>query len=132
MAILTHQNIAAATAVPSAESVIATTPVSNVNPVSTTKVIIRASFNVVAGTGTTAVVARIRQGATTGGTIIGGPVTVTLAATNNGGGAIAVEDTTAWLSAPANGGQYCLTLAQTGGSANGSVNLGDLQVESFP
>lgn len=132
MPIMTHQNIPNATAVPSAESVIAATPANNVDPVRTTKVIIRATFNLLAGTATTAVVARIRQGATTGGAIVGAAATVTLAAAANGGGALSVEDTPNWLAAPANGGQYCLTLAQTSGTGNGSINVGDLQVEAVP
>lgn len=129
---MSHQNIANALAVPSAESVIAASPVNNVDPVRTQKVIIRATFNMLAGTATTAVVARIRQGNGTGGAIVGSAATVTLAAGNNGGGAISVEDTPAWLAAPANGGQYCLTLTQTAGTGNGSINVGDLQVEAVP
>lgn len=129
---MSHQNIPNATAVPSAESVIAASPVNNVNPVTTTKVIIRASVNLLAGTTTTAVVARIRQGNGVGGAIVGAAATVTLAAGNNGGVALSVEDTPNWLAAPANGGQYCLTLAQTAGTANGSVNIGDFQVEAVP
>lgn len=132
MPIMTHQNIPNATAVPSAESVIAATPVNNVNPATVQKVIIRATFNLLAGTATTAVVARIRQGNGTGGAIVGAAITITLAAGANGGGAISVEDTVAWLAAPANGGQYCLTLAQTSGTGNGSINAGDLQVEAVP
>lgn len=132
MAIMSHQNIANATAVPSAESVIASSPVNNVDPVRTQKVIVRATFNMLAGTATTAVVARIRQGNTVGGAIVGAAATVTLAAAANGGGAISVEDTPAWLAAPANGGQYSLTLAQTSGTGNGSINIGDLQVEAVP
>jgi hypothetical protein len=132
MPIMTHQNIANGTPVPSAESVIAASPVNNVDPVRTQKVIIRAVFNLLAGTATTAIVARIRQGNGTGGNVVGAAATVTLAAGNNGGGSLAVEDTPAWLAAPANGGQYSLTLAQTGGTGNGSINVGDLQVEAVP
>jgi len=131
MPTMTHQNIAAATPVPSAETVIAASPVTNVNPATTSKIIIRATFNLLAGTGTTAIVARLRQGNGTGGTPLA-TGTITLAAGNNGGGVISVEDSPVWLAAPANGGQYCLTLAQTGGSANGSMNAGDLQVDSLP
>jgi hypothetical protein len=132
MPIMSHQNILTGTPVPSAESVLAASPVNNVNPVTTQKVIIRATFNLTAGVATTAVVARIRQGNGVGGNIVGAAATVTLAAGNNGGGAIAVEDNTNWLAAPANGGQYCLTLAQTSGTGNGAINIGDLQVEAVP
>jgi hypothetical protein len=131
MPTMSHQNIANGLAVPSAESVIATSPVNNVDPVRTVKVVIRATLNMLAGTGTTAIVLRIRQGSTVAGTVLG-TATVTLAAGANGGSPISVEDTPAWLSAPANGGQYSLTVAQTGGSANGTVNVGDLQVEALP
>ena len=129
-AILSHQNIANGTAVPSAETAIAVSPVNIVTVPAVTKVIIRATVNVLAGTGTTAVVARIRQGNGVGGNVLA-TATITLAAGNNGQINLSVEDTAALLAAAA-GGQYSLTLAQTGGSANGSVNAGDLQVDIFP
>jgi hypothetical protein len=132
MPIMSHQNIPNGTPIPSAESVIAVSPSNNINPVSTSKVIIRATLNMLAGAGTTSVVARIRQGNGVGGNVVGAPATVTLAASANGGGALFVEDSINWLAAPANGGQYSLTVAQTGGTANGSVNVGDLQVEAVP
>jgi hypothetical protein len=132
MTIMSHQNIANGTPVPSGESPIAVSPSNNINPVTANKVIIRATCNMLAGAGTTAVVARIRQGNGVGGNVVGAPATITLAAAANGGLALSVEDSINWLAAPANGGQYSFTIAQTGGTGNGSVNAGDLQVEAVP
>jgi hypothetical protein len=132
MPIISHQNIPNAQAVPSAETVAATSPVANVSPVSTQKVIIRCTVTLTAGTATTAIVARIRQGSTTAGAVVGAAATVTLAAGNSGNIAISAEDTNAWLAAPANGGQYSLTLTQTAGTGNGTILTGDMQVDSAP
>jgi hypothetical protein len=140
---LAHVVIANATAVPSAESVIASTPIiyGSITPVptqnvvqpggGTTRIKIVADINMLAGTGTTAVVIKIRQGTTTGGVQVGSSATVTLAAAANGTAHIEVEDDTGLIT-QAIGGQYCVTLTQTSGSANGSVNIGKLEVQTVP
>lgn len=126
MQVVSHQNIAGGTAVPSAETVLAVTPVQSV--AAGLRVLIRGVVNLAAGAGTTAVVLKVRQGATVGGAQVGASYTVTLAAAANGSVPFAVEDASGWLG-QAGGGQYCITLTQTGGTGNGSVNQGDLSVE---
>lgn len=132
MPTLTHQNIANGTTVPSAETILATTPVNNINPATATKVVLRGTVNLVAGTGTTAIVLKIYRGAAISGPNLLATLTLTLAAAANGSLPFSIEDTVAWLASPANGGQYCISLTQTGGTANGTINLGDLQVEVLP
>lgn len=133
MQTLSHQNIPNGTAVPSAISVIATSPVVLISPASlgpAAKVIIKCTVSLTAGTGTTAVVISIRQGTTTAGNALC-TVTQTQAAGVSENVALSVEDTTAWLeSAPGN--QYCVTVTQTNGTANGSVMAGDLEVDLAP
>lgn len=127
MQIVSHQNIAAGTAVPSAETVLAATA-AGLTAQPGARVLIQGVVNLLAGAGTTAVVLKIRRGGTTGGAQVGGNFPITLAAAANGGIAFAVEDPVGWLS-QAGGGQYCVTLTQTGGTGNGSVNQGNLNIE---
>lgn len=132
MPTLTHQNIANGTAIPSAETILATTPVNNVNPVYTTKIVIRGTVNLLTGATVTAIVLKIYRGAAISGPNLLATLTLTIGAAANGSIPFSIEDTPAWLAAPANGGQYCISLTQTGGTTNGAVNIGDLQVEALP
>lgn len=77
------------------------------------------SVSILAGTGTTAVVLRIRRGVDTTGAVVGGPYTHTLAAAANGVVTINAVDN---LTADIAGGSYVLTAQQTGGTGNGTVN----------
>lgn len=85
------------------------------------------SLNVLAGTGTTAVVIRVRQGAnTTTGTVVGVAETATLAAAASASIPFDfVDATNQFLSS-----QYTLTIQQTGGTAAGTVNLATATVEA--
>lgn len=90
-------------------------PVQDVTPYGT--VIVSGNLNVTAGTGTTAVVVKVRQGSGTGGTQVGPSFTVTLAAGASTTIPVEVEDT-----ASVSGLQYTVTVTQTGGTAAGTVN----------
>lgn len=81
--------------------------------------ILRASLNIVAGTTATAVVIRFRAGQNTvTGALIGNARTVTLAAGSTAD--ICIEKTDAAQVALVNG--YTVTVAETGATANGTVN----------
>jgi len=79
-----------------------------------------------AGTGTTAVVARIRQGNGITGTVVGNPVTVSVTAGNTYEINPTVEDVNNLLGDIG----YSLTIQQTGATANGSVSLANLTAQS--
>lgn len=125
--LLVHVPAVNGQATPSAETVAVTFPVLATGPVS--KVIIRGTICLTAGTGTTAITVRIRQGTTVAGAQVGNTVQQTIAAGNTGVFTIDVEDTTGWLQA-AGGNQYVLTVLQTGGTANGSIISGGFSVET--
>lgn len=82
-------------------------------------------LNVLAGTGTTALVIRVRQGVGTGGAVVGAAQTVTLAAGSSASVPFSVEDTTG---AVQTGTAYTVTVVQTGASGAGTVNTFDLEV----
>jgi hypothetical protein len=84
-------------------------------------------LNITAGTGTTAVVIRVRQGVGTGGAVVGAAQTVTLAAGNSASVPFSIEDTTGALEA---GTAYTVTVSQTGATAAGTVNTFDLEVSA--
>lgn len=132
MPLMSHDQVANGTAVPSAETVLIASSVNQVQPGINTKVVISGVVVLTAGTGTTAIVLRVRRGNTVGGALVQATMTDTLAAGNSESIPFSMEDTTAWLAAPANGGQYCLTVTQTGGTANGTCQVGDLRVEVLP
>jgi hypothetical protein len=79
-----------------------------------------------AGTGTTAVVARIRQGNGITGTVVGNPITVSVTAGNTYEINPTVEDVNNLLGDIG----YSLTIQQTGATANGSVSLANLTAQS--
>jgi hypothetical protein len=82
------------------------------------KNVVLGSMNITAGTGTTAVVVKCRQGAgTVAGTQVGPSKTVTLAATATAEIPLAFQDT-----APNSAEAYTITVTQTGGTAAGTVN----------
>lgn len=93
--------------------------------------------NITAGTGTTAVVVRIRRGNGLGGVVVGISNTHTLAAGATASIPIHAQDAvpittpvvtpTGADSAPEN--QYTLTVAQTGGTGAGTVNYATLSIE---
>lgn len=83
-------------------------------------------LNLTAGAGTTAVVIKLRRGAnTTTGTQVGTSLTYTLAAAASADIAYDFEDTGQQFLA----GQYTVTLTQTGGTANGTLNAGTMVFE---
>lgn len=90
--------------------------------------IISGYLNITAGTGTTAVQIRIRQGATLAGPLVGVADTHTLAAGASASIPYGNEDTSGYVQT-VYGGQYCVTVQQVGATANGSVNDGTLKVE---
>lgn len=92
---------------------------------------IEAVINMSPGTSTTAVVAKLYRGAAIAAGNLLATSTVTLAAGNNGTVMMAYSDAGSWLNQPA-GGQYCLSLTQTGGAGNGSVNIGNVTVTETP
>jgi hypothetical protein len=82
-------------------------------------------INGTAGTGTTAIVARIRQGNGITGSVVGGPVTVSVTAGNTFEVNPTAEDVNNLLGDIG----YSLTIQQTGASGNGSVNLANLTAQ---
>ena len=87
-------------------------------------VTIRAQTNITAGTGTTAVVIRCRQGSGTGGTLIGVARTQTIAAAATEEMMSVFRDT----SPLAGSSPYTITVAQTGNTVAGTVNAIDVEV----
>lgn len=117
----TTASVATAT---SAETVASSTPSnSEVAPYGSN--IVDGIVNITAGTGTTAVVVRVRQGTTTSGPLIGPAMTHTLAAGATANIAFFVED-----ASPVAGNQYALTVQQTGGTAAGTVNYSYIRAYS--
>lgn len=119
------QDNAQAVASPAAETAILASTV--VTSMSSRPVRIRTTINILAGTTATAVVVRCRQGNGVGGTLVGAALTVTLAAGNTGQFTAVFRDTTGYLTQQA-GGQYTITIAETGATANGTVNDIDIEV----
>lgn len=114
----------------SAETAILTTDTVAYNAVGGEGVWINGMLNLLAGTGTTAVVIRVRKGAnTTTGTIVGAARTHTLAATNSASVPVSELDTT-----PGANNVYTVTVQQTGGAAAGNANgtVGTTPVSSVP
>jgi hypothetical protein len=89
---------------------------------------IEANLVVTAGTGTTALVIRCRQGVGTGGAQVGATQTVTLAAGASGQFAFVFRDSSG-VPYAAGGTAYTITITQTGGSAAGTVNTVDAEVK---
>lgn len=108
-----------------AEQIVYTTPVLNSGEL--TPAGIDGSINFTAGTGTTAVVVRCRQTNLVTGTQVGASCTVTLAAGNSATIPVDFIDATQYINQAA-GGQYVITIQQTGGTANGTVNEGTVEV----
>lgn len=108
-----------------AETVVYTTPAIQMGagegPVGIT-----GTLNVVPGTGTTAVVIRVRQGNVTG-PLVGVALTHTVAAGAVQSVSFGATDTGDFLQQPG-GGQYVVTAQQTGGTANGTTNAVDVEV----
>lgn len=89
--------------------------------------IVTGMVNILAGTTTTAVVVRVRQGSTTGGTLVGTADTHTLAA--GATASIPVCEYFPGPTAPANN-QFCITVQQTAATGNGTVNDADIFVDA--
>lgn len=123
---------------PAAETVVYTTPFlssvaqENLSPgqqvAGPLPVRILANLSVLEGTGGTAFVVKCRQGALVSSPVLGPAYTVTNAAGNTTDSTCIFEDSTGWL-AQAGGGEYSITVTQTGASAAGTVNVLDIQVE---
>jgi hypothetical protein len=84
-------------------------------------------LNVLAGTGVTALVIRVRQGVGVAGAVVGVAQTVTLAAGNSASVPFSLEDTTGAVQA---GSAYTVTVSQTGATAASTVNTFDLEVSA--
>ena len=110
---------------PAAETAILTTPVIGTAPL--TPVHISGSVDVTEGTTGTAYVLRVRQGNGVAGPVVGQADTAADAAGASGLGGFSFDDLSNYLS-QAGGGQYTLTIAQTGATAPGTVNA-ELTVE---
>jgi len=105
-----------------AETIILTTPPIS-EPVDNALVNLFWCANILAGTGTTALVFRIRRGATLTGAVVGaGPWTHTLAAAASGILSWADFDGPGVVA----GQQYTLTISQTGATGAGTFNDGTL------
>lgn len=91
-------------------------------------VVVEANLNVTAGTGTTALVIKCRQGGGTGGTQVGASQTHTLAAGASAQLHLKFRDSSG---APiATGGcQYTITVTQTGNTVAGTVNTIDIEAK---
>lgn len=93
-----------------------------VNPVK-----INVAMNVTPGTGATALGLRVRQGVGTGGPVLIGVQNVACTAGNNVQMSFQQRDFSGFLQ---NGGQYTVTLQETGASVAGTVNDIDVVVEN--
>lgn len=109
-------SVAAVTVTTTTETVVGSTP-SNFEVAPYGSNIVSGTINFTAGTGTTAVVLRVRQGNTTSGTLIAPAQTITLAAAASANIPFEVEDL-----APVAGNTYCVTVQQTGATGNGTGN----------
>ena len=106
------------------ETTVLSTPMPDVVEPVDHGVLVSGSLNITAGTGTTAVVVKVRQGVGTGGTQVAS-MTVTLAAGNSASIPFSVLD----LAPGANPGRYTVTVTQTGGTAAGTVNQATVRAE---
>lgn len=106
----------AQTVTTTSETVVASCPALPLDAVPSTPIRISGVVNITAGTGTTAVVVKIRQGNTVGGTQVGVSLTHTLAAGASGQIAFDLLDSS-FISTG-----YCVTVTQTGASGNGTIN----------
>jgi hypothetical protein len=124
-----HKNTASGAGVvnpaASAETVIYTTPAIQTGQ-GDGLVGITGTVNLTAGTGTTAVVIRIRQGSLTGPVVGVSPVH-TLAAGASANISFGATDSTPFTEA-AGGGVYVVTAQQTGGTGAGTTNMVDVEV----
>lgn len=87
-------------------------------------VVLEAAVSFTTGASTTAVTARIRRGITTAGALVGGAFALTIGAAALAALSPQVQDT---QQVDLAGQQYCLTLQQTAGAANGSALFASLQ-----
>lgn len=109
------------------ETVAVTSPLPDVRHPAGAGVVIRATVNLVpAGTGTTAVVLKVRQGTTTGGTQVGATQTVSTGSTPGLDVTADIEVIDYNPSQPL--GQYCVTVTQTGATGNGTIQQATIEV----
>ena len=102
--------------------------VQDVNPPQVVRpVVIRATLNITAGTGTTAYAVRCRQGVGVGGAQVGATLTITATAAALSQFYFVFRDSSG---APFSGAgtAYTITVAQTGNTVAGTVNTADLEV----
>lgn len=122
---------------PAAETAILTSDVVNPNviqnpnnpnaPTVIRPVVIEADMNITAGTGTTALVIKCRQGGGTGGTQVGASLTHTLAAGASAQVRCKFRDTSGVPVGP--GTSYTITVTQTGNTVAGTVNAIDMEIK---
>lgn len=127
---MANQSVTAVSAVATTtntEKVIATSPPTDYNNPAGQGNAITGTLNITAGTGTTAVVIKCRQGTTTGGAIVGpaAGVSHTLAAGASANLSYDFLDPTV---TPQANQQYSVTVTQTGGTGAGTVNYGVIGV----
>ena len=119
---------AAVTLVTTAETVAVVLPVLAEQLAGGGGLVVRGYFNFIAGTGTTAVVTRVRQGSTTGGTLVGAADTQSVTAGNT-------TEITFGQVIPAGsvpyGNQFCVTVQQTAATGNGTVNDGYIELDAI-
>lgn len=113
----------------SAETVVYTTPLIQVGPTGplVNPIDISGTLYLTAGTGTTAVVIRCRQGSLSGPQV-GPSETHTLAAGASAAISFGFTDLTTFLEAAPAGGAYVITVQQTGGTGAGTANAIDVKV----
>lgn len=121
---------ATATAVPivtTTETVAVTSPLPDARRPAGAGIVIRGTVNLVpAGTGTTAVVLKVRQGTTNSGTQVGVSQTVQVGTTP---GLDATPEIAVIDYNPAQPlGQYVVTVTQTGASGNGTIQQATIEV----
>lgn len=120
---------AAGVSSPAAETAILVTPNIAIGSAQlSVPVRISGSIDVTEGTGGTAYVVRCRQGNGVAGAIVGQALTDSLAAASSEVAGFSFEDSSGYL-AQAGGGQYTLTVAETGATVAGTVVAVEMQVE---
>jgi len=112
------------------ETVVATstTNVEN-NPAVGASTIVRGTINITAGTGTTAIVVRVREASLTG-TLVGNAITISVTAGSLYQIPFEVVDASAYGTVNTTGAVWVATVQQTGASGNGTVNQTTVETQA--
>lgn len=129
MGVMHKNTVLPGTSIPTtAETVIYTTPSFQVGP-GQIGIAITGTVNITPGTGTSAVIIRVRQGNLTGPVVSGAAPSHAVTAGAAQSISFGVTDMTTFTEAAPSGGAYVITAQQTGATGNGAANVVDVEVE---